>query len=204
MYLRLGSALIALLLEPLALAQGWIEYTDRVQRFSINLPGEPEISDIDYTSEYGAVYPARRYLAARSGERYSVTVVNFTAAKVSHDEPDDKTDDANARSLWVYDQRAAVAQAARAFRERGGEVTFDAWNNVDRVEGHMLQITNADGSRTFAGIYLQPPRLYILEATVPANAPPPGMFQQSISFLDYAGTAVRYELDPDGGRRRVR
>jgi hypothetical protein len=204
LYSRLYSAVVAALLAPVALAQGWIEYTDRDQQFSINLPGEPDVSDIDYTSEYGAVYPARSYVVEHNGGRYSVTVVNFTAAKLAHIEPDDKTDDANARSLWVYDQRSAVAQAARAFRERGGEVTFDAWNNIDRVEGHMLQITNTDGSRTFAGIYLQPPRLYILEATVPSNAPPPGMFQQSISFLDYQGTAVRYELDPDGSRRRVR
>lgn len=204
MYRRLGSALIALSVSVPVFGQDWIEYSDRAQHFSVNFPAEPEVSDIDYTSEYGAIYPGRIYVAERIESRYSVTVVDFTKAKVLHVEPDDKTDDANARSLWVYDQRASIAQAARAFRQRGGDVTFDAWNNIDRVEGHMLQITNTDGSRTFAGIYLQPPRLYILEATVPANAPPPGMFQQSISFLDDEGNAVRYELDPDGSRTRVR
>ncbi len=119
-------------------------------------------------------------------------------------EPEDKTDDANARSLWIYDQRSSIAQAARGFRQRGGVVTLDAWNNVDRVEGHMLQITNPDASRTFASIYLHVPRLYILEATVPEGAPPPGMFQHSLSFLDDEGQSIRYSLEPDGSRVRIR
>jgi len=203
-YFKLYSAVIAIFVAVPAFAQGWIEYADPAQFFSVNLPGEPEISTIDYTSEYGAVYPARVYAVQRGPSRYSVTVVDFTVAKITHTEPDDKTDDANARSLWVYDQRASIAQAAREFRQRGGEVTFDAWNNIDRVEGHMLQITNTDGSRTFAGIYLQAPRLYILEATVPAGAPPPGLFQQSLSFLDEEGKTVRYRIEPDGSRTRIR
>jgi hypothetical protein len=36
-------------------------------------------------------------------------------------------------------------------------------------------------------------RLYILEGTVPAGAPPPGLFQQSLGFLDEKGVRVRYE-----------
>jgi hypothetical protein len=55
-----------------------------------------------------------------------------------------------------------------------------------------LQLTNPDQSRTFAGIYLHENRLYILEATVPPKAPPPGLFQQSLTFLDEAGNHVRY------------
>ena len=53
-------------------------------------------------------------------------------------------------------------------------------------------MTNPDQSRTFAGIYLHESRLYILEATVPAKAPQPGLLQQSLSFLDAAGKKVRY------------
>jgi len=36
-------------------------------------------------------------------------------------------------------------------------------------------------------------RLYILEGTVPANAPPPGLFQQSLQFLDKDGNRIRYQ-----------
>jgi hypothetical protein len=201
---KLGALAIGLVVSAQLPAQGWIEYSDRAQFFSINFPGEPEISEIDYPSEFGAVYPARLYTVRQGPSAYSVTVVDFTEAKVPHQEPDDKTDDTSPRSLWIYDQLSSIAQAARGFRQRGGEVTLDAWHNIDRVSGHMLQISNDDGTRTFAGIYLHSNRLYILEATVPASAPPPGLFQASLSFLDEEGRAIRYELDPDGTRNRIR
>jgi hypothetical protein len=36
-------------------------------------------------------------------------------------------------------------------------------------------------------------RLYILEGTVPKGAPAPGLFQQSLQFLDKEGKRVRYQ-----------
>jgi hypothetical protein len=36
-------------------------------------------------------------------------------------------------------------------------------------------------------------RLYILDATVPANVPPPALFQQNLGFLDRDGRRVRYD-----------
>jgi len=72
-------------------------------------------------------------------------------------------------------------------------VTYDAWHYIDLVAGHQLQLTNADRSRTFASIYLHDSRLYILEATVSSGAPPPGLFQQSLKFLDEEGNGVRYQ-----------
>ena len=36
-------------------------------------------------------------------------------------------------------------------------------------------------------------RLYILEGTVSAGSPPPGLFQQSLGFLDKEGIRVRYD-----------
>ena len=35
-------------------------------------------------------------------------------------------------------------------------------------------------------------RLYILEGTVPRGYPEPGLFQQSLQFLDKEGKTVRY------------
>jgi hypothetical protein len=54
-------------------------------------------------------------------------------------------------------------------------------------------LTNADRSRTFFAIHLHESRLYILEATVPAGYPEPGLFQQSLRFLDKDGNAIRYQ-----------
>jgi hypothetical protein len=36
-------------------------------------------------------------------------------------------------------------------------------------------------------------RLYILEGTVPEGSPPPGLFQQSLQFLDKDGNKIRYQ-----------
>ncbi len=35
-------------------------------------------------------------------------------------------------------------------------------------------------------------RLYISEGTVPEGDPPPGLFQQSLGFVDKEGNSVRY------------
>ena len=63
---------------------------------------------------------------------------------------------------WEIDIRASVAYAATSFRQRGGEVTYDAYHYIDRIEGHQLQITNEDNSRTYAAMYLHARRLYIV------------------------------------------
>jgi hypothetical protein len=132
-----------------------------------------------------------------------VTVVDFTEAQRIYQELPDRTDEANNASLWLYDQRASVAFAARNFRLRGGDVTYDAWHHIDLVEGHQLQITNTDRSRTYASMYFHQGRLYILEATVPPGSLPQGLFQQSLSFLDEDGNRIRYQLFADGSRTRV-
>ena len=51
---------------------------------------------------------------------------------------------------------------------------------------------NPDGSRTFAAIHMHGTRLYILEGTVPKGAPAPGLFQQSLMFIDEEGKPIRY------------
>lgn len=77
-----------------------------------------------------------------------------------------------------------------------GSETLDPYftfSTADLVEGHHLQLTNADGSRTFAAIYMHENRLSILEGTVAARAPAPGLFQQSLQFLDKDGNRIRYQ-----------
>ena len=192
-----------LLVAGVAAAQGWRSYVSREDFFSVNFPDEPAVTEISYASEYGATLPARVYAVRKGASLHSVTVVDFTDAQRIYQELPDRTDEANNASLWLYDQRASVAYAARNFRLRGGEVTYDAWHHIDLVEGHQLQITNQDGSRTYAGMYFHEGRLYIIEATVPSGALPQGMFQQSLSFLDADGNRIRYQLFSDGSRKRV-
>jgi hypothetical protein len=165
-----------------AFAQNWIEYKDGVDRFGVSMPHQPNVEEISYTSWRGRTLPARIHSVQDGASRYSVTVVNYAS------DPD------------VTDVLGSVAFAATNFRKRGGEVTFDAYEQVDRIPGHELHITNADGSVTYAEINLYERRLYILEATVLRNAAPPLLFQMSLEILDENGQRIRFELDENGNR----
>ena len=53
-------AFVALLPLPSSvLAQEWTEYVDRTERFSINFPGQPTISEATYPPQRGAPVRAR-------------------------------------------------------------------------------------------------------------------------------------------------
>ena len=187
-------AVIGTLATTTASAQRWDEFRSEEDRFAIEFPpGGPEIREIDYESEYGAVFPARAYLAESRGGRYSVTVVDFTDAREIHAQRTNKTNADDGSLYWAVDVLGSIAYAAWNIRRRGGEITYDAFHYIQRVAGHQLQITNADASRTFAGIYLHESRLYIAEATVPRGSPPPIMFQQSLVLFDEDGNTFNYE-----------
>ena len=191
-FLRLALA-AAVFLPVVAFAQAWFQYSSSLDSFRIHTPGDFEIEEIEYSSEYGAVLPARVY-SFRSGENhYSVTVVDYTNSKAIHAARTNRTEADYLSLYWEIDIRASVAYAAANLRSRGGRVTYDAYHYIDRVEGHQLQITNTDQSRSYAAIYLHESRLYIVEATVAPGLPPPGMFQQSLEFIDEAGQRIRYQ-----------
>ena len=190
---KLTLAASALLLSSPSIGQGWIEYVSIADRFTMYVPGEPDVRDISYASEYGVVFPARMYTYEDGPSRYSVTVVDYTNSEEIHSERNNKTSADDGSLYWAVDVLGSIAYAAWNIRKRGGEVTHDAWHYIQRVEGHQLQVTNADRSRTYAGIYLHETRLYILEATVPPGSPPPIIFQQSLSLLDDEGNTFNYE-----------
>ncbi|MDG2315669.1 MAG: hypothetical protein P8M36_01970 [Gammaproteobacteria bacterium] len=174
-----------------AFSQAWIDYYSSIDDFRIHTPGEFEVSEIFYPSEYGVELPARVYSYESGGDYYSVTVVDYTLSERLHEER--ARNEAEYLLYWEIDIRASVAYAATNFRQRGGEITYDAYHYIDRVEGHQLQITNEDSSRTYAAMYLHDSRLYIVEATVEPGSLPPGFFQQSLQFMDENGVRIRYE-----------
>jgi hypothetical protein len=187
------AGITVLLVAATLQAQEWSTYSNRLDRFEVNFPGQPKVEEIKWPSEYGAVFPGRVYSLEQNGSRYSVTVIDYTDAERIHAARTNHTEADSLPIYWQVDVQASIAYAATKFRQRPGvKVTYDAFHYIDLVSGHQLQMTNPDQSRTFAGIYLHESRLYILEATVPAKAPPPGLFQQSLGFLDAAGKKVRY------------
>ena len=179
---RIAAVVSTLLVSVPAFAQNWIEYRDLEERFQVNLPGQPAIEEITYTSWQGATLPARVYTVEDGPGRYSVTVVDYSS-------------DEN-----VTDVLGSIAHEAWKIRRRGGEITHDAYAQTDRIAGHEIYITNADESRTIVRLFLHAKRLYILEATVPRGAPPPLLFPQSLQILDEKGDRIRYTVDADGQR----
>ena len=191
--LHLVPVVVLLNASP-ALAQEWADFTSKVDRFTVNLPGQPKVEEIKWQSEYDAVFPGRVYSLAQGGNRYSVTVIDYTDSEAIHAARPNRTEAEAGGAYWQVDIVASIAYAATKFRQRPGvKVTYDAYHYIDLVSGHQLQLTNQDQSRTFVAIYLHENRLYILEATVPPKAPQPGLFQQSLSLLDEAGNRVRYQ-----------
>ena len=191
--IRVIAAAMFVLLAGSAFAQEYTEYVNKVDRFTVNAPGQPTVQDTTWPSEYGAVFPGRVYNWTAGANKYSMTVIDYTEAERIHAERKNHTEADSNNMYWRIDIQASIQYAATKFRRRpGATVTFDAWHYIDLVSGHQLQLTNADLSRSFIGIYLHENRLYVLEATVPPRAPPPGLFQQSVGFLDEAGNHVRY------------
>jgi hypothetical protein len=193
-------------LSASAFAQDWGEYINKEDGFRVDFPGPPAVTGTTFKSEYGVDLPARVYSVARGPERYSITAVDYTQAPSLLDEkakttcPKDFADEracglVNAgRGYWKEEMGGALLWATYAFVKRDATVTHLAWAWQDLVEGHELHLTNnADRSRTFAFVTMHQDRLYILEATVPAAYPPPGLFQQSMGFVDKDGRGIRYQ-----------
>src|SRR5258705_9730836 len=192
---RLIPAALILFVSGPSFAQEWIEHYSRADFFLVNLPGQPVVRDITYPTEFGLTLPGHVHVYENGRTRYSVTVVDYANVQKIHAErvknctgyPD------TCGNPYVAELRGAMDYAASSFLKRGAKVTYYAYANTDRIEGRRVQLLNPDRSRTFAAIYMHENRLYVLEATVPASAPPPALFQQSMGFLDKDGARVRYE-----------
>ena len=194
------AAALSLFLTGFAFAQEWATYTSRTDFFAVNIPGQPQVEEITYRTEYNLNLPAHVYRVTNGPSRYSVTVVDYSNAEKLHAE---RTKDCQATLGNVdacnplfqsrTEMRGAIVYATWAFLQRDAKLTHFTYSYADLVEGHQLQLTNKDASRTFASIYMHENRLYILEGTVPEGSPPPGLFQQSLQFLDKDGNRIRYQ-----------
>ena len=189
---RVISVVSSLLFCGNVFAQGWVEYASTTDGFRIQTPGEFEVEEIDYPSEYGVVFPARLYSYEKDGNRYAVTVVDYRDSQRLHEERIKALNDVYLPVYGEVEVRGAIAYAASNLRKRCGEVTYDAYHYVNRVDGHQLQIVHPDQTRTYAAIYLRESRLYILDATITPGTPPAGMFQQSLEFIDEDCETIRY------------
>ncbi|MGH9258126.1 MAG: hypothetical protein ACRD3C_26490 [Vicinamibacterales bacterium] len=187
-----------------AAAQEWDQYTSLQDGFKINFPGQPRITDTTWISQLNYKLPARVYSAERGRERYTVTVVDYSGLEQQGIERSKTCPPGNANcratagaalgpGYWRHDERGALVYATFKLLQRNAKLTDLAWEWQDMVEGHNVQLTNADGSRTFAYVSMHQHKLYILEGTVPDGYPEPGLFQQSMGYVDKDGNGIRYQ-----------
>ena len=189
------ATIIFFLLAPgSAIAQDWMEYYSRADFFRVNMPGQPTVQDIRYTSYFENEYPARVYSVAAGPERYSVTVVDYSGAQQLQAE---KRKSCPAGSVctqaWEYDVRGALDHATWKLIQRDTTLTFLGWGVQDKIEGRMLRFTNADRSRSTVALHMHEDRLYILESTVPQGAAELGAFHHSLQLTDKEGNLIRYK-----------
>jgi hypothetical protein len=182
------SLLLALTFASPAFAQEWGEYVNMEEHFLTNFPGEPTVEDYEYDYEKGQLpdlvpgqITAKRFQAFDGDSRYAIIVVNYQA--IDH----------------TTTLKGTIAHAASLYRSMG-ETTFDSYAHLERLDGHQLQLTLPDGRQMYVGIYFhyRDRRLYILEAEVPANAPPPQHFVAALQILDDEGQSIRYIVDENG------
>ena len=190
---RLISDVSIMLISSTALAQRFAPFESMEDRFRILAPaGGFDIETTEFESEYGIVVPARVHKAETDGGTYTLTVVDFTNAVDLHRELG-----AHISVYGEVDVRASVAYVARQIRERAESIEYDNYHYIGRVDGHQLHTTNPDGTRTYAGIYLLESKLYVIDATVNPGAPPGGIFQQSLEFLDDDGNGIMFRTFQD-------
>jgi hypothetical protein len=203
MPLRTVFAIAFTLVAAPAVAQEWIEFESRDDRFTCNFPGQPTVTQTTYKSQFGADLPARVYSAQQGASRYTLTVADYTnierilTEKAKSCPAGAETCRGGGSSTGPGYSRADVAgaliHATWNLMQRDAKVTHFLWNNIDLVGGHQVHLTNRDGSRTLAAIYMHANRLYIAEGTVPEGYPEPGLFQQSLGWIDENGESIRYQ-----------
>ena len=72
----------------------------------------------------------------------------------------------------------------------GVTVTHLMWNFMDPVTGHRMQSINADSRRTFASILHAREMLSYWKRRTRTGILEPGLFQQSLGWLDEAGNGI--------------
>jgi hypothetical protein len=196
---------LVLMMSGSAAGQEWEQYTNIPDGFRINFPGAPKVTETTWTSQLDFALPAKIYSADKGNEHYSVTVADYSGieqlgiARAKACPPGNANCRANAPPALGpgyshHDERGAIVYATSKILKRDARLTGLAWDWQDMVEGHFIQLTNhADQSRTFAYVAMHQHKLYIVEGTVPKGYPEPGLFQQSLGWVDKDGKGIRYQ-----------
>ena len=201
-FIRPVSAAFILCLSCPAFGQEWTRFVSTEDGFSANNPGKPAVENTTYLTEYRQTIPAKVYSAADALGRYSTTVADYRGLEKMHADRTAKCvaakganqqDGDTCQNDFRVDVAGATDHAVWNYMRRDGvKITSYMFYFVELVSGRLLQMTNADKTRTFAAIHQHAGRLYIHQATVPSGMPEPILFMQSLGWADEKGLAIRY------------
>ena len=206
--MRTTAVMFALVLSVPGFAaaqEEWAEYVNTQEGFKVDLPGQPKVTETIWKSQMDYILPAKVYSADRGREHYSITVVDYTKLEAMGIERAKTCPPGNAQcrqnagimgpGYWKHDERGALMYATLKILQRDVKLTGLAWEWEDMVEGNFIQVTsNVDQSRTFAFVAMHENKLFIFEGTVPKGYPEPGLFQQSVGWVDKDGNGLRYQI----------
>jgi hypothetical protein len=204
--MRVAAIVVALVLSVAAsaAAQEWEEFVSKEDGFKVDFPGTPKVTDITWKSQLDYILPGKVYSVDKGKEHYSMTVVDYRPIEQQGIERSKTCEAGNAQcrqnagimgpGYWRHDERGGIMYATFKLLQRDAKLTSLAWEWQDMVEGNFIQLTNnADQSRTYAYVAMRENKLYILEGTVPKGYPEPGLFQQSMGWVDANGNGIRYQ-----------
>lgn len=204
-----AAAAFVLSMSAPALAQvEWKEFSSQQDRYTCNFPGDPTITDTKFMSQFGHELNARLYSVELARDhKFSVTVVDYSnitelglakqkacpvgseACRGGNGRPGNSTGPGYSKA----DKAGAITYATWQFLQRDATLTHLLWTNISLVVGHQIRmINNADKSQMAASVFMHEDKLYIAEGTVPAGYPEPGLFYQSLGWLDEKGSGIRY------------
>ena len=77
MRLSAVSAALVLAIAGSALAQEYVEFTSKEDRFGVTFPVQPKAEQTTWKSQFGSMLPARVYSADSGSSHFKVTVVDY-------------------------------------------------------------------------------------------------------------------------------
>ena len=178
---RIGAAAllscVAVFPAGTAVAQndaGELSYINCDAGFGIIFPRAPMTRNIQYTTNTGAMVPARQFYLEEGAKRLMVTVANFNYGPLIDE--------------------AAMNHAAAALSARG-EVRYKAEGAYDPgFPGIQLNIFPAADRQIRASVYMMEHKLYIIETLAPPSDVEALQFEQSITLVNSMG--VDYDQNP--------
>ena len=184
----LGSLLALCVSAGLALAAevGPKPFVSREDQFALNFPTPPRVEEFTYVSEYKSPWKAHRYTSDYMGFRYVMTVVDMSTTGLTQDR-----DQYRNVGRAGNERRGSMAYAASVLRQTG-KVTVDAYEELQVIPGHKLDIALPDGRMKIVEIHIHDKRLYVLEIFSPAGEVPGYDVQSSLQLLDKQGNVPRY------------